>query len=268
MELPKNLFEQLINGVYSGEINLFELPTFLYAYTLGNLDSGFFSGFGAIPKGDIKEIEKAVNFRQNISRFSGAKTFQQVKDLTAYAFNPDGTKRPFAEFKKFAKTIDANYNKHWLATEQDTVILQAQNSRKWLKYEAEADVFPTLQYITVGDDRVRPDHVALDGLKLPVNHPLWKKIFPQNGWRCRCTVTQLRETATTSKTETEAKTKPILETFKKDKTFGYNPGMEDYIFKPNGVGKHDYFKVPRQFRDELKNNFGFPDVEEVTGKYI
>lgn len=41
-------------------------------------------------------------------------------------------------------------------------------------------------YVTVGDDRVRPTHVALDGVQLPKDHPRWASITPPNGYACRC----------------------------------------------------------------------------------
>lgn len=44
------------------------------------------------------------------------------------------------------------------------------------------------KYVTVGDDRVRPEHEALDGTTLPKNDPQWNLIYPPNGWACRCQV--------------------------------------------------------------------------------
>lgn len=40
------------------------------------------------------------------------------------------------------------------------------------------------EYVTVGDDRVRPEHAALDGLRLPIDDPRWQEITPPNGWNC------------------------------------------------------------------------------------
>jgi SPP1 gp7 family putative phage head morphogenesis protein len=268
MPLFQHQIEALINGVYNGTITLDKLPPQLYAYTVFELDGSFFSGYGSIPRGDIKAIEKAVNFRQNISMFSGAKTFQEVNSLTKAAFLPDGRKRPFAEYKKIALEINEKYDVTWLATEQDTVFLQSQNSRKWMNYENEADVFPILEYVTIGDDRVRPSHADLDGLKLPVNHPLWNRIMPQNGWKCRCTVIQHTPTRKTSAAQTEEKTRKIRDDFKKNAAFDYNPGKTDFIFKENGRGKHEYFKVPKEYKEDQKNNFGFPSINEVTGRAI
>lgn len=42
------------------------------------------------------------------------------------------------------------------------------------------------EYVTVGDDRVREEHEAIDGVRLPKDDPFWKKFFPPNGWNCRC----------------------------------------------------------------------------------
>ncbi len=41
-------------------------------------------------------------------------------------------------------------------------------------------------YATVGDNRVRPEHAALDGVTLPKDHSFWRENTPPNGWNCRC----------------------------------------------------------------------------------
>ena len=38
-------------------------------------------------------------------------------------------------------------------------------------------------YVTVGDDRVRDSHAALDGTTLPKDDPLWRTIWPPNGYQ-------------------------------------------------------------------------------------
>lgn len=47
------------------------------------------------------------------------------------------------------------------------------------------------EYVTVGDDRVRPSHAALDGLRRPKDDPIWESILPPNGYNCRCTVVEI-----------------------------------------------------------------------------
>ena len=41
-------------------------------------------------------------------------------------------------------------------------------------------------YSTVGDDRVREEHVGFDGVTLPKDDAFWEVNFPPNGWNCRC----------------------------------------------------------------------------------
>ncbi len=45
-----------------------------------------------------------------------------------------------------------------------------------------------LEYMTVGDGRVREAHRELEGTILPVDAPFWKLYYPPNGWNCRCFV--------------------------------------------------------------------------------
>jgi SPP1 gp7 family putative phage head morphogenesis protein len=49
-------------------------------------------------------------------------------------------------------------------------------------------IFPFWQYKTMGDDRVRDSHAALDDLILPADDVFWKTHFPPWEWGCRCQV--------------------------------------------------------------------------------
>ncbi|MBI5724609.1 MAG: minor capsid protein [Planctomycetes bacterium] len=42
------------------------------------------------------------------------------------------------------------------------------------------------EYSAVMDERTRPAHAALDGLRAPKDDAIWGKIFPPSGWNCRC----------------------------------------------------------------------------------
>lgn len=56
---------------------------------------------------------------------------------------------------------------------------------------AVAEILWGYEYSTVGDDRVRPKHVGLDGVTLPKEHPAWGSIMPPNGFNCRCTALRI-----------------------------------------------------------------------------
>lgn len=55
------------------------------------------------------------------------------------------------------------------------------------------DVFPYWKYKTMGDEKVRSSHAALDGLILPADDPFWKDHFPPWEWNCRCMVVGVTE---------------------------------------------------------------------------
>jgi SPP1 gp7 family putative phage head morphogenesis protein len=46
-------------------------------------------------------------------------------------------------------------------------------------------------YVTVGDDRVRPEHAALDGITASKEDPIWDRIWTPNGWACRCQIVEV-----------------------------------------------------------------------------
>ena len=50
----------------------------------------------------------------------------------------------------------------------------------------QADVLPFWQYLTMEDERVRPEHAALDKLILPANDPFWDTHTGPWDYGCRC----------------------------------------------------------------------------------
>jgi SPP1 gp7 family putative phage head morphogenesis protein len=74
------------------------------------------------------------------------------------------------------------------------------------------------KYVTIGDDRVRPTHAALEGATAPKDDPIWNTIWPPNGWACRCDILDLFDEREIVKPD------PATIAAGPDKGFGYNPG--------------------------------------------
>jgi len=55
------------------------------------------------------------------------------------------------------------------------------------------DVLPFWQYWTVGDGHVRPEHAVIDQFTARAEDPVWMKIYPPNGFNCRCSVVPILE---------------------------------------------------------------------------
>ena len=241
--LTKSQIDKILKGIHSGEIDIDNIPYELSAFTYSELIMFVESGFGKLDS--AFKTAKMELYKGNVSAFSGAKTFQEVKDLTNYTFNTDGSKRKFKEFKELALDLDEQYNKRWLKTEQDTAFRIAQSADQWHDIEKTKDLFPMIQYQTALDEAVRHEHAAWDGIKRPVDDPFWDTRMPLNGWGCRCRVIKLREGKTTNlnthlkdynKNNPDAKVKSLKNS---SDQFNVNPGKVDYIFDEK---KHPYFK--------------------------
>lgn len=69
---------------------------------------------------------------------------------------------------------------------------------------------PYVQYRTVGDARVRPNHAALDGKVFSLDSDEWRRIAPPGGFGCRCSMVSL------TREEFEAEGGVVTETVPED----------------------------------------------------
>lgn len=140
--------------------------------------------------------------------------------------NPDGTLKPFERFLNDVRTVDETYNRRYLRAEYDFVHSSAQMAARWEEMQDGTDRY-NLQYRTVGDGHVRPEHAALHGVTLPATDPFWDSYFPPNGWGCRCTAIQVRKTKYPETSSAEAWSRGA-EALRKDKKgiFRFNPGKQ------------------------------------------
>lgn len=73
----------------------------------------------------------------------------------------------------------------------DQNVRMAESVGEWQRINEVQEFFPYVQYLTRGDDRVRPSHRALHGKIYMANSPALAAVFPPNDFRCRCFVEQL-----------------------------------------------------------------------------
>lgn len=62
---------------------------------------------------------------------------------------------------------------------------------QWARVQANKKALPYLRYNGSAAAHPREGHRRYYGLILPVDHVLWRYIFPPNGYGCKCTVSQL-----------------------------------------------------------------------------
>lgn len=247
--------ENLLQGIFSGAINVQNLPEDLYMAIAEHLENGLYKGFGANLsdlKLDTPDYELLNTLRENVYIFSGAKTYQQVREMGAMVADSP----TFSDFKKKAFGVYDEYNKNWLQSEYNTARGQAQQAKQWNDIQNTKNLFPYLEYSAVIDTRTSEICRPLDGVVLPVDDPLWNKYTPLNHFNCRCTLRKIdkyTDVTVTNKTKVASITKELDETVQP--AFKMNAGKDGYIFNPK---KHPYFEVAPKDKALAKENFNLP----------
>lgn len=189
---PSSMDDRLINSVASGSSATFSPE--LFDYISGDLLNAVRSAFRrSMRHADtsyaygLRDDAFITALEMNLFHFSAAKTLAEVQALNT-AFRESSS---YADFEKRAREICSTFNRAWQRTEYETAVLTAESASNYHRLKSKTRLFPYWKYVTAGDDRVREEHALLDGVILAANDPRWGRIFPPNGWKCRCRVTPL-----------------------------------------------------------------------------
>lgn len=227
-KLPANLENIVADNVYAGRYELNpELHRQYYSRFRKFARVGFARSLSDAL--DFADFELQQGLKRSISEFAALKQYNLIQELRAVAY------KPVAEYKQAAKRIMARYNNTYLNAELITFETAAHSAGQWRDFIDRADLYPNLQFSTVGDDRVRDAHRALDGATYPVGDPFWDTHTPPLDWRCRCVLIQ------TDATEVSRASATIR------KGFGANPYKTKRIINTN----HPYYTTLGTGLDDL-----------------
>lgn len=181
--------ERLLRRIADGAAPYWDGDLFLYLSE--DLLKAVRKGLKQQPSAEAKEfIYNAPDdvytaaMEQNLFHFSAAKTLAEVQDLNQLYRESTN----YNEFKKRAQAVTSAFNDKWQRTEYRTATQVAEAASQYRQLLAVKKTLPLWVYRTVGDDRVRPEHAALDGLTLSADDPKWHEIYPPNDWNDRCWV--------------------------------------------------------------------------------
>ena len=174
--------EQLVNQIWVGKANATDLNRDLVLKYYSGLNKATKNGWGA----GYYNNELTRQFRENLLKFSGAKSYNLIRQIT----DLKGTQSGKTAFLEEAKKLVNTHNETWQWTEEKFAANSASSARDFQSYQQDADLYPNLKCRTMGDAEVRPEHAANEGVIKPINE--WVVIPPFDPG-CRCWLEQTIE---------------------------------------------------------------------------
>ena len=127
----------------------------------------------------------------NLFEFAASKTEARLASMTQLLIDKDKHQiRSFDDFKAEALKVTQNFNETWLRTEYNLAVATGQNAAAYARFMSEREQIPYVQYQTAGDSRVREEHQLLDGKIFNLNDKEAMRLWPPNGYGCRCEMLQ------------------------------------------------------------------------------
>jgi SPP1 gp7 family putative phage head morphogenesis protein len=129
--------------------------------------------------GELQGLHRQLNF--SIAGKASLDQLQGALDSLEKVMNEGQT---FAKWQKDIRVQDLGLPKHRLDNIFRTNIQAAYNRGHWENFVEHKKTRPYLMYDAINDSRVRPTHLAMDGIIRPVGDSFWATNYPPNGFRC------------------------------------------------------------------------------------
>ena len=205
--------------------------------------------------------EEAVRiFEKECFEVAGVGSYEAEEKLKKLAVESDS----FDKFEEEARRIMLDYipveeqaPSGWLETNLNTAINSSYSAAQYNRLQDPdiKDIYPAYKDMTRGDDRVREEHQALDGVVFLNDDPLLDIVYPPNDWNCRCYMLPLdadeineKGNEPLSTVRSEETEKSIIDNVAKD--FRRNPGKDKSIY--DKWLKTKYKDMPKDLVKEIK----------------
>ncbi|WP_180048674.1 phage minor head protein [Acinetobacter sp. YH12144] len=131
--------------------------------------------------------------RQMATTVSFLSSLEQVETVIKSLNRTLANGGTFNDFQKLIEESEIILPKHYLDNVFRTNIQNAYGHGRWIQQNRNKAKRPYLMYSAIDDSRVRPAHLVLNRIVLPIDHPFWLTHYPPVAFRCRCTVIALTE---------------------------------------------------------------------------
>lgn len=171
----------------------------------------FFDAKDTRPSFDWRDVAPEEHaFSYTVAKSAG---YDILDDMKAAMSEANAKRQPFEEFQR--NIIWTLHQKGWwgksleidpLTGEEKLVQLgstrrlrtiywantaTARSAGEWERTERNKDFLPFLVYVLSTAERKRPEHQQWVGIVARVDDPIWKRLFPPNGWGCQCRTRQI-----------------------------------------------------------------------------
>lgn len=201
--------------------------------------------------GELQGITRQLAFS-----IAGVAAYDQLAAVRDSLANAMATGQSFKAWKESAAAQNLGLPEHRLDNIWRTNLQGNYERGRWEKILQHVDVMPYLMYDAINDSRVRPSHLALDGVIRRYDDPVMRGKWPPNGYRCRCSTQQMTEAQAQRRSnpgkngELRGINKPI--------TGGADPGW-DY---------HPYEDRWKPVQQALANRAKAPNASPVLGEAL
>ena len=159
------------------------------------LTGGLKKGYGTTISYNTPDTLAMQLMEYNLFEFSASKTEARLAAMTDLLIDDKIEIRSEDDFKKLANERVADLNQNYLTTEYNLSVAVGQNSAAYHRFLAEKDTVTSfVQYQTAGDSKVRNEHAKLDGRIFNLSDREAMKLWPPNGYGCRCEMVQYNRT--------------------------------------------------------------------------
>jgi SPP1 gp7 family putative phage head morphogenesis protein len=221
--IPSNLFKSIMNT--KNKLKKMEYSEFKDLKTLADLEYSFGQELaksakfayilgkskGRRSKSSRRQKNHSITSLMNIDFSWSLEDIEAVNAFRAESFNVAyvESKELLEDLKKDAELAIKNgesFNKwrdkvtlkgfepsnpYHLKTNFNTAVSNAQLAGQWKQFQEMKEIFPFLRYVSMNNERTRPEHRALHDTIKPINDPFWAIYYPPNDWNCHCSVEQL-----------------------------------------------------------------------------
>jgi SPP1 gp7 family putative phage head morphogenesis protein len=190
-----DLTNQLIGQIWNKKKTIGTEGQLIVAEAL-ELVGGLKSGYGVTTGFNTPDTLAYQMMEYNLFEFSASKTEARLAAMMDLLFDQDKNEiRSESDFKKLANERTADLNQNYLNTEYNLSVAVGQNSVAYHRFLSEKDTVTSfVQYQSAGDSKVRDEHKKLDGKIFNLSDGEAMKLFPPNGYGCRCEMVQYNRT--------------------------------------------------------------------------